>query len=246
VLTARGRWLLAAVSFSTDHVSSWRDRDIECPHCGAGLTVTVAIGLHITRLPQVRDQILEGEFHRFDCTACRKRIEVRQPLVYTDFERGHWIEVRPDDDIASWQELAPAAAAIFDRAVVHGAPILRSHVETFTVRLVFGYAELREKVLLFEAGLDDRAVECLKLLAIRNDPSRFGFHDRLLVQRIAGDELELGRHRANEVIEVHTVRASRDELAAARVAAEPVIQPPFTDPFVSINRAIGAYARIGA
>ncbi len=227
-------------------MSSWRDRDIVCPHCGAGQTVTVAIGLHITRLPHVRDQILDGEFHRFDCTTCHKRIEVRQPLVYTDFERGHWIEVRTDDDIASWQEFAPAAAAIFDRAVIHGAPILRSRVETFAVRLVFGYAELREKVLLFEAGLDDRAVECLKLLAIRSDPSRFGFQDRLLVQRIAGDELEIARHRANEIIEVRTVRASTDVLAAARATAEAAIEPAFTDPFVSINRAIGAYAKKSA
>lgn len=206
----------------------------------------MAIGLHITRLPQVRDKLLAGEFHRFDCTTCGRRIEVRQPLIYTDFERGHWIQVLPDDEIANWQDLAPAAATIFDRAVVHGAPILRSRVESFTVRLVFGYAELREKVLLFEAGLDDRAVECLKLLAIRSDPSRFGFRDRLLVQRIAGDELEIGRYRADEVIEVRSVRASADELAAARATAEAAIEPPFTDPFVSINRAIGAYAKMGA
>lgn len=208
--------------------------------------MNVAIGLHITRLPHVREKILDGEFHRFDCSTCGHRIEVRQPLIYTDFERGHWIEVLPNEEIASWPDLAPAAAAIFDRAVVHGAPILRSRVEAFAVRLVFGYAELREKVLLFEAGLDDRAVECLKLLAIRSDPSRFGFRDRLLVQRIVGDELELARHRADEVIEIRTLRASVGELAAAREAAESAIEPPFTDPFVSINRAIGAYAKIGA
>jgi hypothetical protein len=227
-------------------VSSWRDREIECPHCGAGQRVQVAIGLHITRLPHVKEKILHGELHRFDCTTCHKRIEVRIPLVYTDFERGHWIEVRPDEDIAQWQELAPAAAAIFDRAVMHGAPILRSRVETFTTRLVFGYAELREKVLLFDAGIDDRAMECLKLLAIRTDPSRFGFRDRLLVQAISGDELEIARHRGNDVVEVRTLRATAEDLANARTAVEPAIDPPFADPFVSINRAIGAYAKMTA
>ncbi len=202
----------------------------------------VAIGLHITRLPHVKDAILNGEFHRFDCTTCGKRIEVRIPLVYTDFERGHWIEVRPDEDIAQWPELATAAAAIFERAVIHGAPILRSRTETFLTRLVFGYAELREKVLLLDAGIDDRAVECLKLLAIRTDPSRFGFRDRLLVQAITGDHLEVARYRGNEVVEVRTLRIA--DLADARATAEAAIEPPFTDPFVSINRAIGAYARM--
>jgi hypothetical protein len=224
-------------------VSSWRDREIECPHCDVHQTVQVAIGLDITRLPDVKNAILDGEFHRFDCTSCGKRIEVRIPLIYTDFERGHWIEVRPDDEIAQWAELAPAAVAIFERAVVHGAPILRRRVETFTTRLVFGYAELREKVLLFEAGIDDRAVECLKLLAIRTDPSRFGFRDRLLVHGIEGAELEIARHRGNEVVEGFTLRATAEDLAAARTATG-AIDPPFTDPFVSINRAIGAHARL--
>lgn len=224
-------------------VSSWRDREIECPHCEAKQTVQVAIGLHITRLPHVKNAILDGTFHQFDCTSCGKRIEVRIPIIYTDFDRGHWIEVRPDDEISQWAELAPVAAATFERAVVHGAPILRSRVEAFMTRLVFGYAELREKVLVFDAGIDDRAVECLKLLAIRTDPSRFGFQDRLLVQAIAGDELAIARHRGHEIVEVRTVRATAADLADAHATAEAVIDPPFTDPFVSINRAIGAYAR---
>jgi hypothetical protein len=156
------------------------------------------------------------------------------------------MEVRPESELALWDDLAPATAATFERAVVRGAPILRERVAAFTVRLVFGYAELREKVLLADAGIDDRAVECLKLLAIRSDASLLGFHDRLLVQRIDGDELEIARHRGDEVLEVRTVRAAAADLAAARAVAEPAIQPPFTDPFVSLNRAVGAYAKLDA
>jgi hypothetical protein len=227
-------------------MSTWRDREIECPRCSASVTVTVATGLHITRLPHVKAKILEGDLHRFDCPVCGCRIEVRQPLVYTDFERGHWLEVRPDEDIARWQDLAPACAASFERAVVRGAPVLRDRVAAFSVRLVFGYAELREKVMLADAAIDDRAVECLKLLAIRSDPSRFGFRDRLLVHRIDGDMLEVARHRGEEIIEVLGLDASADVLATARTVAEPAIQPPFSDPFVSLNRAIGAHARLTA
>lgn len=67
-------------------------------------------------------------------------------------EREGAFEVRPDQDLARWEELAAAPAAMFQRAVERGA-VLRSRIEKFLVRLVFGYAELREKVLLADAGL---------------------------------------------------------------------------------------------
>jgi hypothetical protein len=51
-------------------------------------------------LPHVRDAIIQGEFHRFECASCNRRVEVRQPLIYTDFDRGHWFEVHPAEDIA--------------------------------------------------------------------------------------------------------------------------------------------------
>ena len=69
---------------------------------------------------------------------------------------------------------------------------------------------------------------------------------RVLVQRIDGDVLEVARHRGEEIIEVLGLDASADSLATARSVADPAIQPPCSDPFVSLNRAIGAHARLTA
>jgi hypothetical protein len=223
-------------------MSTWHDREIQCPCCATRIVVKVASGLHITRLPHVRDAIIQGELHRFDCASCKRRVEVRQPLIYTDFDRGHWFEVRPAEDIARWQALAPSCTAMFERAIGRGAPILRERMTTFCVRLVFGYDELREKIVLADAGHDDVAVECLKLLAIRHDPSIFGFTDRLLVRNVEGERLTVDRHRSDGLAGSLTLMALRDELARIRTDVEAAVEPAFNDPFVSLNRAIGKFA----
>jgi hypothetical protein len=223
-------------------MSTWHDLDASCPACGAKLEVKVATGLHISRLPEIREQVLRGELHRFECAACKQRIEVRRPLVYADFERGHWIEVRPADAIGQWRDLATACAASFTRVIERGSPLVRAHSPQFLVRLVFGYDELREKVVLWDAGLDDVAVECLKLLAIRRDPAMFGAGDRLLVTSVERDTLALARHRDDRVDGTLELVAAASELVRIRGEVEPALAERFADPFVSINRMIGRYA----
>ena len=223
-------------------MSTWHDREIACVFCGATFVVKVASGLHISRLPAIKHQVLRGEFHRFDCPACDRKLEVRQPVIYTDFSRGHWIEVQPLDEIARWRELAPACTASFHRAVERGAPILRERLPTFRVRVVFGYDELREKITLWEANIDDVDIECLKLIALRQDASMFGMDDRLLVCAIEADRLIIDRHRGDAVARVFALSLQRDRSQAARAEVLTALNNPFPDPFVSINRLVGRYS----
>lgn len=223
-------------------MSTWADREISCVFCATSFVVRVASGLHITRLPAVREQILRGELHRFECPSCRRTLEVRLPIIYTDFQRGHWIEVHPDDEIATWPELGPACEQRFQRTVERGASILREGIPAFKVRLVFGYNELREKVTLWDAGLDDVDVECLKLVALRSDVSMLGFDDRFFVGAVSGDRLHLERQRPGADTRPFTLIASSDRLRSARADVIPAFEHAFAGPFVSINRVIGRYA----
>jgi hypothetical protein len=221
-------------------MSTWNDVDVRCPHCGHSFVAQVASGLHISRLPAVRERIIEGRLHRFDCARCRGRVEVRVPLIYADFQRGHWIEVWPVDEIRRWRELAIACEASFHRVIERGAPILREQVKLFRVRIVFGYDELREKLLLWDAELDDVAIECVKLLAIRRDVSLVGPSDRLLVTKLDGDTVTIARYRGDVVDATFDVTLRRDELATIRAQVDPALER--SDPFTSISRVIGDFA----
>jgi len=221
-------------------MSTWDDVSITCPQCANAFVVQVASGLHISRLPHIRDRILAGTLHRFPCPQCEQPIEVRRPLIYADFDRGDWIEVWPAHSIAQWRELASACQANYTRVFERGAPILRTHVERFRVRIVFGYDELREKLLLWDARLDDIAVECLKLLALRRDVSWLGERDRVLVTSLVATQITLTRFREDIADGSLESECSPEGLAAIRRRVEPVLA--LADPFVSINRVVGAYA----
>jgi hypothetical protein len=60
------------------------------------------------------------------------------------------------------------------------------------VRVVFGVAELREKIAAWDAGLDDRQLECAKLVVLRERPAVRGPDERMRWLELGGDPLVLG------------------------------------------------------
>ena len=79
---------------------------------------------------------------------------------------------------------AAANAALFERAFT-GAPLARELADRVKRRLVFGLEELREKLVIWAANLDDAAVECVKLDLIARDPALA--RARLIVDAIDRD-----------------------------------------------------------
>jgi hypothetical protein len=64
--------------------------------------------------------------------------------------------------------------------------MLRSAAAGFLIRVVFGYEELREKLMLLDAGIDDGIVECMKLHVLAAHAATLGPRDRLLVDELDG------------------------------------------------------------
>jgi hypothetical protein len=144
-------------------MSTWAMRAVRCP-CGHTQDAQLADGLHITRLPEVRARILDGTFHHVACRGCRRISVVEQKTLYTDFDRYHWVAVAPPWTIAAWPDWVAALEHEFDHNMrVAAPPMVRELADRFKVRLVFGLDALAEKLVAWDAGLDDRLVEALKL-----------------------------------------------------------------------------------
>lgn len=144
-------------------MSTWAERTITCA-CGESIRAQVADGLHISRVPAVRQQILDRTFHRVTCPRCGQLQTIEKKLLYTDFRRYHWIGVCPLAWTPHWADLERSLSAEFDRVICAAAPpAIQALGPRFQVRLVFGYDQLAEKLYIFDAGLDDRAVERVKL-----------------------------------------------------------------------------------
>jgi predicted RNA-binding Zn-ribbon protein involved in translation (DUF1610 family) len=161
-------------------VSTFRFYTTSCPACGHRFEVEIARGLHITRLPDIREKLIDGSFQVHACPACGQSALYEATVVYTDFERGEYIATETTTS-ASWQAALSRHQTMFRDCFEAGPPVVQDMAARFKRRVVFGFRALREKLVLWDAGLDDRIVEAVKGDVLRDE----GESPREVVLRIA-------------------------------------------------------------
>lgn len=150
-------------------MSTFIHAKVACAACDHVYDGDVAESLHISTRPDLRDDILAGRFHRFQCPACAAFTTIEKVLSYTDFARHHWFTVVPTVELpflAEWRALADTS---FRTTMIERCPsMVRDEMAPrMRRRLVFGLASLRDKLTGMDAGLDDRVLEVLKLELLR-------------------------------------------------------------------------------
>jgi hypothetical protein len=221
-------------------MSTWFDERVRCPHCGHEQTARLAHGVHVARAPEVREQILARTFHAITCAACLRGSVAERPLIYTDVDRKHWIQVALADERPRWPELEVATRTLFARAFI-GSPLARELEARFRVRLVFGLEELREKLVVWNASLDDAVVECLKVEAIAAAPVRSRARIAVVDEVLAGGDLMV-RFDDERV----RVAASAVKRASADARLPGRFPELFGGTFVAIHRLLGPRYRWAA
>lgn len=139
------------------------ERAISCD-CGASLTVPVANSINVARQPGIRCRILRSEVHTQICHKCNARIAVDAAFTYVDPERNSVFAVLPRKWRHRWKGASDGLASC-DRIYARGTGI-----DHGARRVVFGMAELREKIVAQDANIDDKLVELLKVLLIYEHP----------------------------------------------------------------------------
>jgi hypothetical protein len=123
--------------------------------------VRVLKGMHITRLPEQRAAILRGDLQRAQCAACGVGFRYEAQSIYTDFSRYEYVAVEPPQG-GDWRALRAHHIGVFDRTFQMGPAVASDLAGGVCPRLVFGLGALREKLLCWDAGLDDRVLELCK------------------------------------------------------------------------------------
>lgn len=142
---------------------------LKCPRCGAEVRGEVGVVVNLDQRLDLRAAILGRVFNTLVC-ACGERTLVVRTVAAIDFRRRQWIVCYPPFAEVHWLDLATAVQGTFERTL-GTVPAGDRGAQPFLVRVVFGYEALREKLVLFDAGLDDHAVEVEKVgvLAGRTD-----------------------------------------------------------------------------
>lgn len=129
-------------------MSTQISRDVGCPKCGAAVPTRMWQGVCAQQNPELRARALEETLFDWQCPRCGYRAQLVYPCLYHDRERGFMVYLAPN---GSGREFQPVD--------VGGKFPQLAGVKK---RVVSSPAELKEKILIFEAGLDDRAVELVK------------------------------------------------------------------------------------
>lgn len=224
-------------------MSTWQDTVVQCPRCATELAARIALGVHVTRVPQVRQQILDRTFHALACSGCQAELQIEQPFIYTDFGRNQWLLVATPADRRQWQDWEQRLERDLARAFEHGSPLAHDLGKQLLARVVFGYEELREKLVIWSANLEDAVVECLKVRAISADPVLATPGSALIVDRITRDDEIHALWFARETVPEREVLFPSSWVADSdrdHASLEARFAELFTERFVSFRRFASA------
>ncbi|MCQ5128792.1 CpXC domain-containing protein [Butyricicoccus faecihominis] len=119
---------------------------VQCPHCHEESEHKVIDHINIDRTPEMREKVRDLSLFRVKCPNCGETVLAVHPCLYHDMSNGFMVWL--------WNEEEPVPTADFDPL----AGYKLREVETMNA--------FREKIAVLELGLDDRAVEIMKLLLL--------------------------------------------------------------------------------
>jgi len=213
------------------NMADTRKRRIAC-FCEKVFEADLPTVVDLAARPEAADEVLRGEFMAVTCPACGKRLTPEFPCRFTGVPAGALGEL----DI----ELVPEAERV---AFLRGR---RGRAPSKPDRVVIGVPELAEKLAIFRAGLDDRAVEMLKFLLVsrpRQDGGSAPAAAREVIVTFRGVEggrllFHIAGLREGEVAVARLERAVYDRVVAdlpTRLAEEP-FRAFCEPPYVSLRR----------
>lgn len=118
----------------------------ECPHCGHKSAREVLTNINADKNPELRAAVQDLSCFRWVCPNCGVSSLVIDPCLYHDMSGQFMVWLSPEgkpQDIGNFDPLAG-----------------------YTLRYVEDLNAFREKINVLERGLDDRAVELMKLLLL--------------------------------------------------------------------------------
>ena len=131
-----------------------------CSKCGQTTEITVYKGINTADNPELKEKVKNGALFLWECPHCGTVNLARYETLYHDPQKKLMLWLVPDGKISETQ-----MQAITNHTKAMGG---------YTLRLVRDMGELMEKVLIFDAGLDDVVIELCKWVTKREMTSTSG------------------------------------------------------------------------
>lgn len=136
-------------------MSKFNMEPITCPQCKTEQKIKVWESVNVSLSPKEKQKILDGEFFKFKCKKCDFEAPLAYNCLYSDIENKLIIWMIPELTDELKEKLSVAETMKGDE---------EHSTKDYIYRIVTTPNELKEKIMINDAGLDDRIVELLKMV----------------------------------------------------------------------------------
>lgn len=122
---------------------------IVCPECNETTIAKLHTSINVTNFKGLREKTLDESLFKWKCQTCGYSAKLTYPVLYNDMKKRFMIYLIPRIDHFQ----------LADKALEEDFKNLK-HINK---RIVPDFNTFKEKIFIFESGLDDMAVELTKL-----------------------------------------------------------------------------------
>ena len=140
-------------------MSSRSEITVTCPNCGGEHPATVRSSIDTKQDPELKKAVRDRSAFLFTCPSCGGKSYLDYGLLY------HQVEDKIIIRYADSDEQAEEASGVLSLEDPSGM-LQDVHKGNYLIRIVRTQNELREKLSIFDEGLDDRIIEIFKIYVL--------------------------------------------------------------------------------
>jgi len=152
---------------------------IKCPLCQTTGEFTIYPNINVTKNPEMKQKVISGELFMYECPRCHRKGQVDYGPIYHDTDK-HLLIIECKDEQEGYKLVNQFKEEIKDLDI------------KYRLRIVKDCYQLKEKIMIFDEGLDDRGVEVSKLINRLN--VKHNYPD-FVIKRVYFNKLEDGSCR---------------------------------------------------
>ena len=136
-------------------------KKMACPRCGKESDFVVWDSINTLQNPEMKAKVRSGDAFVFECPHCGSKTQINYTTLYNQAEDHVMIYLVTKD--------SDKAIEIVDQMMGKDGKVLpfeRVLSKEYTKRVVINPDQFKEKLLILDAGLDDRIVEIMKMMMI--------------------------------------------------------------------------------
>ena len=136
------------------------NKAVVCPKCGEMNKAEIYTGVNVTKHKEYRGRVLNGSLFEWTCPSCGYNARLAYPTLYNDMKNRFMVYLIPK--IERFQ--------LCDKELEEKYSNLRN----ITKRVVPNLNSFKEKIFIFESGLDDMAIELTKVAISQTVSKKLG------------------------------------------------------------------------